>query len=155
MEERISRTIAHLQQNNMAGFYAEDQEKLLSLLSAFLTEGEKIGCGDSVTLEETGVFHYLRSGKYEFYDKHRPGQVIVVVGTNKITDTLEEAVYRTRQTAAPLDARKLGKDTPCVTLGRCIDCKHENRICNDFVLIARQFVKDRIKVIILNGNYGL
>lgn len=85
---------------------------------------------------------------------YEPRQVIVVVGMNKLVDTVEDAVRRTRQVAAPLDAKRLKKNTPCIKLGRCIDCKHEQRICNDFVLIARQFSKDRIKVIFINGDYG-
>lgn len=204
MDERIKRAIFNLQKNNMAGFYIETKPELLSLLSTLLVEGERIGCGDSVTLEETGVYEYLRSGNFTFYDKHQPNltaeekrniylknfnadtfftgtnavttdgqlfnidgngsrvapmiygprQVIVVVGVNKLVDTVEEAVYRARQIAAPLDAKRLNKNTPCVKLGRCIDCKHEQRICNDFVLISRQFLKDRIKVIFINENYG-
>lgn len=194
----------NLQKNNMAGFYVEHIEELLSLLSTLLAEGEKIGCGDSATLEETGVFDFLQSGNFTFYDKHQPDltheekraiylknfdadtfitgtnavtvdgqlfnidgngsrvapmiygpkQVVVVVGVNKLVDTVEDAVYRTRQIAAPLDAKRLHKNTPCVKLGRCVDCRHEQRICNDFVLISRQFIRDRIKVIFVNGNYG-
>ncbi|NLU53315.1 MAG: LUD domain-containing protein [Clostridiaceae bacterium] len=56
--------------------------------------------------------------------------------------------------AAPKDTKRLNKETPCTKLGNCIDCKHEQRICNDFVLIARQFDKERIKVIIVNQPYG-
>ncbi|WP_312940741.1 lactate utilization protein [Oscillibacter sp.] len=204
MDERIKKAMINLQKNNMTGFFVENQQELLPLLSTLLTEGEKIGCGDSTTLEETGVFEYLRKGRYTFYDKHQQGltsedkrklylnnfhadtfitgtnavtvdgklfnidgngsrvapmiygprQVIVVVGINKLVDTVEDAIQRTRQIAAPLDAKRLNKNTPCVKLGRCIDCKHEQRICNDFVLIAWQFSKDRIKVIFVNGNYG-
>jgi len=204
MDERISKAIFNLQKNHMAGFYVENTKGLLSLLSTLLAEGERIGCGDSVTLEETGVFEYLRNGNFTFYDKYQPNltseekraiylknfdadtfitgtnaitmdgklfnidgngsrvapmiygpkQVIVVVGTNKLVDTVEDAIYRTRQIAAPLDAKRLDKNTPCVKLGKCIDCKHEQRICNDFVLISGQFSKDRIKVIFINGNYG-
>ena len=83
-----------------------------------------------------------------------PKQVLAVVGTNKIVDNVEEAIDRTRQIAAPLDAQRLEKNTPCTKLGKCIDCQHENRICNDFVLITGQFQKERIKVIIIQGNYG-
>ena len=78
----------------------------------------------------------------------------VVVGTNKLVDMVEDAVSRARQIAAPLDAKRLKKDTPCVKLGKCIDCRHKHRICNDFVLITGQLVKDRIKVIFINGDYG-
>lgn len=83
-----------------------------------------------------------------------PKQVIVVVGINKLADSVQAAIDRTRQIAAPLDAKRLLKDTPCTKLGRCIDCRHEQRICNDFVLIAGQFVKDRIRVIIVNQTLG-
>jgi len=155
---------------------------LLPLLSTLLVEGEKIGCGDSVTFEETGVFEYLRNANFIFNNKHQPNltseekraiylnnfdadtfitgtnaittdgqlfnidgngsrvapmiygpkQVIVVVGVNKLVDTVEDAVCRTRQVAAPLDAKRLHKNTPCVKLGKCINCKHQQRICNDF-----------------------
>lgn len=204
MDIRVKETIHNLQRNNMAGYYVENETELLSLLSTLLNKGERVGCGDSITLEETGVFEYLRNGDFIFYDKHQPQltsddkralyiknfdsdtfitgtnaitkdgqlfnidgngsrvapmiygpkQVIVVVGMNKLVDTVEEAIDRTRQVAAPMDAKRLKKNTPCVKLGKCINCKHEQRICNNFVLISRQFIKDRIKVILLNGDYG-
>lgn len=56
MDERIKRAIQNLQKNNMAGYYTSSQQELLSLLSTLLVEGERIGCADSVTLEQTGVF---------------------------------------------------------------------------------------------------
>lgn len=83
-----------------------------------------------------------------------PDQVLVVVGTNKLVKDTEEAIKRTRQIAATLDAKRLNKGTPCTTLDRCIDCSHKNRICNDFVLIAGQFTEERIKVIFVDGEYG-
>lgn len=188
----------------MTGYYVEDEKKLITLLSTLIPERSSVGCGDSVTLEQTGVFDFLRTANYIFYDKHRPGlsseekrniylqnfsadtfisstnaitldgklfnidgngsrvapmlygpeQVIVVAGKNKIAETAEDAITRARQIAAPLDAIRLGKNTPCTKLKRCVDCKHEERICNDFVLIARQRVPGRIKVILVNQSYG-
>ncbi|WP_369282018.1 lactate utilization protein [Oscillibacter sp. GMB15532] len=204
MDERIEKTISSLRRNNMAGYFVQDREELLRLLAELIQPGETIGCGDSATLEETGVFDFIRNGRYTFYDKHRnsltptekraiylqnfdadtfltgtnavtmdgklfnidgngsrvapmlygPKQVIAVVGINKLTNTVQDAIDRTRQVAAPMDAKRLCKDTPCTKLGRCIDCRHAQRICNDFVLIAGQFVKDRIKVIIVNQTLG-
>ena len=83
-----------------------------------------------------------------------PRQVLAVVGTNKIVETVDDAIIRTRQIAAPMDALRLGKETPCTKLDKCIDCHHSQRICNDFVLITGQFEKQRIKVIFIEGNYG-
>lgn len=83
-----------------------------------------------------------------------PKKVIIVVSANKIMSNVTEGMERVRQIAAPLDARRLGKATPCVKTGKCYDCKSKDRICNDFVVIARQFDPDRIHVIIVEGEYG-
>jgi len=83
-----------------------------------------------------------------------PKQVILVTGTNKIVKDIEEAEKRVRNYAAPVDAKRLGKDTPCTKLGYCVDCKSPNRICNDFTIIRGQFVKGRIKVIIVGEQLG-
>lgn len=83
-----------------------------------------------------------------------PKQVIIVVGINKIVKNIEEAEKRVRNYAAPIDAKRLNKDTPCTKLGYCVDCKSPNRICNHFTIIRRQFDKDRIKVIIIGEELG-
>lgn len=72
MEEKVKKTICNLQKNNMAGYYVESTQELISLLSTLIIKGERIGCGDSITLEETGVFEYLRRGDFVFYDKYKP-----------------------------------------------------------------------------------
>jgi L-lactate utilization protein LutB len=204
MNKSIEITINNLHRNNIAGYYVKDTTQLKATIQSFLTKGELIGCGDSVTLEETKIFDFLRTGNYQFLDKHNPEltsadkreiylqsfrartfvsgvnavsqdgglyfidgngsrvapiiygpeQVILIVGTNKLVANSEEAIHRIRQIAAPLDAKRLGKNTPCTKLGHCIDCKSNERICNNFVCITRQFVKDRIKVIFLEGSFG-
>lgn len=83
-----------------------------------------------------------------------PKKVIIVVSENKIMSNVTEGMQRARQIAAPLDAKRLGKATPCVKTGKCYDCKSKDRICNDFVVIARQFDPDRIHVIIVESEYG-
>ncbi|MBL4932142.1 lactate utilization protein [Clostridium paridis] len=83
-----------------------------------------------------------------------PNQVIIVVGINKIVKDIEAAEKRVRQYSAPIDAKRLNKDTPCTKIGYCVDCKSTNRICNDFVIIRGQFNKGRIKVIIVGENLG-
>lgn len=204
MNNKTRKTIESLAKNNMAGYYVETIEQLHKLIIKLIKEGETIGCGDSVTLEQTGVLDLIRSKNYHFLDKYKdgitredkrelylknfrsdtfltginavtidgklfnidgngsrvapilygPNQVIAVVGTNKIVEAVDEAINRTRQIAAPMDAKRLHKNTPCTKLLRCIDCHHKERICNDFVLIAGQFVKDRIKVIFIEGEFG-
>ena len=73
MDERIKKTMKALRDNNIGGYYAEDKNKLLELISEFIKVGSIIGSGDSVTLEQTGVFEYLRKADYVFLDKHKKG----------------------------------------------------------------------------------
>jgi len=204
MDTLIETTIKSLQRNNMAGYFINDKSQLITLLKNLIPERAMVGSGDSVTLEQLGVFEFLRKGNYLFNDKFQPGltsedkrklylknfyahtfitgtsaissdgqifnidgngsriapmiygpeQVIIVVGINKIVENVEMAIKRTRQIAAPLDVLRLERNAPCVKLGKCIDCNHEERICNTFSLIARQFNKDRIKVLIVDEILG-
>lgn len=202
--ELVKSTLDNLRRNNMQGYFLKNRKELFQLLDELILEDSTVGSGDSATLEQLGVFDFLRNGNYIFYDKHienltsaqkreiyiknfsadnfitgcnaitadgklvnidgngsrvapmiyGPSQVIVVVGKNKIVENINEAIERVRQIAAPLDAKRLNKETPCTKLGRCIDCKHPQRICNNLVVIARQFDNKRIKVIIVDEDLG-
>lgn len=83
-----------------------------------------------------------------------PKQVLIIAGINKIVKDGSAAEARVRNYAAPLDAKRLGKKTPCTELGYCIDCKSPERICNDFTIIRGQFDKERIKVILVGKQLG-
>lgn len=83
-----------------------------------------------------------------------PDKVIVVVGVNKLVKDLEQAILRVEETAAPANNKRLNKNNPCTKVGHCIDCKSDERICNEYTLIKRQGVKGRIHVIIVNKELG-
>lgn len=90
-----------------------------------------------------------------------PRSVIVLAGRNKIADNLQQAVKRVRLIAAPMNAKRLGCDTYCKTNGRCIAqdtpldaCRSDARICCSYVLSARQRIKDRVKVILIDEDLG-
>lgn len=83
-----------------------------------------------------------------------PEKVIVICGVNKIVKDVEEAIKRNRECAAPINARRLNKETPCSKVGYCMDCKSKDRICNEYTLIKRQNRKDRMHIIFLNENLG-
>ncbi|MCY6484726.1 lactate utilization protein [Clostridium aestuarii] len=83
-----------------------------------------------------------------------PDKVIVVVGVNKIVKDLDEAIMRNREIAAPANAKRLNRSTPCAKVGYCMDCTSKDRICNDYVVIRRQGSIGRIHVIIVNKELG-
>lgn len=59
-----------------------------------------------------------------------PERVFLVVGRNKITPDLNGAIDRARNIAAPLNARRLSRHTPCaVGEPRCHDCRSPEKVC--------------------------
>lgn len=111
-------------------------------------------CSTNGLTEEGELYNIDGNGSRVAPMIYGPKQVIIVAGINKLVRNLEEAQNRVRNYAAPIDAKRLGRDTPCTKIGHCVDCKSPNRICNDFVTITGQFVKDRIKVIIVGKSLG-
>ena len=59
-----------------------------------------------------------------------PQRVFLVVGKNKIAPDLNGAIDRARNIAAPLNARRLNRHTPCaVGEPRCHDCRSPEKVC--------------------------
>ncbi len=56
-------------------------------------------------------------------------KVYLIIGKNKLEKDYDAALWRARNIAAPLNAKRLNKQTPCVAGGRCYDCKSPARIC--------------------------
>ncbi len=54
------------------------------------------------------------------------------MGRNKVAPTFDQALWRARNVAAPLNARRLHRKTPCAQgeALRRYDCKSPERICN-------------------------
>lgn len=94
-----------------------------------------------------------------------PKQVIMVVGKNKIVPDINAAIQRVKEKAAPPNCKRLGIDSACSKLGKCVSLTKENpymcdgcaadtRICCNYVVSAKQRHKNRIKVIIVNEDLG-
>ena len=93
-------------------------------------------------------------------------KVIMIVGINKIVKDVNEGFLRIKKIAAPKNCVRLGIDNPCVKLGHCVSllksdnpditdgCSSDRRICADYLISARQQIKDRITVIICGEELG-
>lgn len=82
-----------------------------------------------------------------------PKQVIVVAGMNKLVSTVEEGVHRVHNMAAPPNGVRLGLQTPCAMLGKCMDCYAKESMCSQLV-ITRMCKNNRIKVVLIGENLG-
>lgn len=83
-----------------------------------------------------------------------PERVIIVVGRNKIVDTVDEAIKRVKNISCPLNARRAGFNPPCVELNKCIDCVSNERVCNSLSIIEGQSDSNRMKLLIVNEECG-
>ena len=91
-----------------------------------------------------------RIGGITFGPKH----VIVLVGRNKIVSDLKDAIFRIKDYAAPVNAMRLDKKTPCVKTAYCEECKSPDRICNTWCITEKSYPKGRIKVVLINEALG-
>ena len=84
-----------------------------------------------------------------------PRQVVVVAGMNKVLGTLDDAVARARNVAAPANAQRFGLKTPCGLTGQCGDCTSPDCICSKLVITRFCMPAGRIKVILVGEDLGL
>ncbi|MGO9312310.1 MAG: lactate utilization protein [Syntrophobacteraceae bacterium] len=84
-----------------------------------------------------------------------PRNVIILVGRNKVVPDLEDAMLRIKNYAAPANAMRLDKKTPCVKTSICEECRSLDRICNIWTITEKSFPKGRIKIVLINEDLGL
>ena len=85
---------------------------------------------------------------------HGPKNVIVVVGMNKIVTDVNSGIDRVRNFAAPPNANRLNRQTPCLANGVCGDCLSPDCMCNQIVITRRSGIKGRIKVYFVAEELG-
>jgi hypothetical protein len=84
-----------------------------------------------------------------------PRNVIILVGRNKVVPDLEDAMLRVKNFAAPANAMRLDKKTPCVKTSICEECRSIDRICNTWTITEKSYPKGRIKIVLINEDLGL
>ncbi|MFW6005690.1 MAG: lactate utilization protein [Desulfonatronovibrionaceae bacterium] len=92
-----------------------------------------------------------RTGALVFGPRH----VLVLCGRNKVVGDIQDAMTRIKEFAAPANAMRLDKKTPCVKTASCHDCKSPDRICNVWTITEKSFPQGRIKVVLINEDLGL
>lgn len=82
-------------------------------------------------------------------------KVFFIFGTNKIVSNIEEGVWRTRNIAAPQNAKRIGCNTPCSLKGdRCYDCNSPYRICSGLLIQYKKMNDSDAEIIIIDEELG-
>ncbi len=81
-------------------------------------------------------------------------RVYFIVGVNKISEDEAAAIYRARNVAAPKNAARLGRATPCVAAGKCMDCTSPERICRALSVLYGPPMACEYEVVLVNEPLG-
>ena len=119
---------------------------------SFLADAYLSGC-NAIT-ENGELYNVDGNGNRVAAMLYGPDKVIVICGVNKIVKDVDEAIKRNREISAPMNAKRLNRKTPCAKVGYCMDCNSPERICNEYTLIKKQRLPERMHVIFLNENLG-
>lgn len=83
-------------------------------------------------------------------------KVYFIIGKNKLAPTYDEALWRARNIAAPKNAQRLEKKTPCAVKGdRCYDCKSPDRICRGLVVLWGPCIGVETEIVLVDEDLGL
>ena len=84
-----------------------------------------------------------------------PAKVYLVVGANKVTKDFDSALARARNVAAPLNAKRLNRKTPCAVKGdKCYNCTSEDRICRNLSVLWDKPTGAEYEIILVGENLG-
>ena len=82
-------------------------------------------------------------------------KVYLIAGENKLEKDYDSALWRARNIASPLNAKRLGVNTPCAVKGdRCYDCKSPERICRGLAVLWDKPKGAEYEVILIHEELG-
>lgn len=82
-------------------------------------------------------------------------KVYLIVGKNKLEKDYDSALWRARNVASPLNAKRVGAKTPCaVKGGKCYDCKSPERICRGLSVLWHKPMTGEFEVILIHEKLG-
>ena len=82
-------------------------------------------------------------------------KVYFIIGRNKLAPTFEDALWRARNIAAPKNAQRLQRKTPCAAKGdRCYNCSSPERICAALVVYWKKPTSMDFEVVLVDEPLG-
>ena len=83
-----------------------------------------------------------------------PRKVYMIVGENKLADTLDAAMDRIKNVSCPRNAKRLNLKTPCAVLGRCTDCSSPDRMCHATLILDRKPNAHPMEILLVAQELG-
>ncbi len=82
-------------------------------------------------------------------------KVYLIIGKNKIAKDYDSALYRARNIASPMNAKRVGAKTPCARKAdKCYNCKSPERICRGLSVLWGKPMTGEFEIILINEELG-
>ncbi|MBR4597691.1 MAG: lactate utilization protein [Opitutales bacterium] len=82
-------------------------------------------------------------------------KVFVVCGENKIERDIPSALLRAKNIAAPMNAKRLNRKTPCaIKADKCHNCNSPERICRITSITTFPITRMQTHIIFIAGSWG-
>lgn len=128
------------------GEHGENERAALTA-DIFFTSANAITCkGEIINIDGTGN----RVAATCF----GPKKIIYIISENKVTEDLESALDRAKESAVKL-TKHFKRKTPCVTTGKCEDCLSPESVCSITTIHRKKPYGSDIHVFLIDGEYGL
>jgi L-lactate utilization protein LutB len=127
--------------------YASPEDRKASVSAEYYLTGTNAVTEDGKLVNIDGAGNRVAAMSYG------PSHIMVVAGTNKIVKDVDEGIKRIHEIAAPINAKRLERNTPCVKTGKCSDCNSDDRICRKVSIILKP-VKGRYTIYLINEDLG-
>lgn len=129
---------------------SEDPNAVSAQAQVYLTSANGVAeTGEIINIDGTGN----RIAATQFGRE----KVYIIIGVNKIAPDFESALWRARNIAAPLNAKRLERKTPCALSAemKCYDCDSPERICRGLSVFYRKLNGvAECEVVIINEELG-
>ena len=84
-----------------------------------------------------------------------PDKIYFVIGFNKVAPDFEAALFRARNIAAPLNAKRLNRNTPCAkNADKCYNCNSPERICRALSVFWTKPSGAEYEIILIDEKLG-
>ena len=108
------------------------------------------------SISETGeIVNIDNTGNRVAAISYGPEKIYLVIGENKVAPDYESALYRARNIAAPLNAKRLKRKTPCaLNADKCYDCTSPERICRNLSVLWNKPTGAEYEIILIKEKLG-
>ena len=127
----------------------KEVQRMASSADVYLLSANAVAADTGEIINIDGTGNRVASSLYG----HK--KVYFVVGRNKVAPDFESALHRARNVAAPKNAQRLGRNTPCAAKAdRCYNCNSPERICRGLVVLYKKMTSMDMEVVLIDQEAG-